>query len=128
MRWITSGAGHLAAAEARELQLATELAGLVLEPALDLLRGDLHLKAHSRVTELGDRRLQGGGHVRHDTVPADAGPHLRRRLLEARLWTGRAAHFVGGGADLARALSRHLLAAARARARVGLGTRRSLAG
>ena len=36
--------GHLAAAEAGELQLAAELRGLALEPALDLAGGHLHLR------------------------------------------------------------------------------------
>jgi hypothetical protein len=37
------------------------------------------------------------------------------RRLEARLWTGPAAHLVGGGLDFLEALARYLLARARSR-------------
>ncbi len=61
--------GHLAAAEAGELQLAPELIRLVLEPALQLARRHLHLQAHARVGKLGYGGLHGDRHPRHDTVP-----------------------------------------------------------
>ncbi len=46
--------GHLAASKARELQLAGELAGLVLDAHLELPGGHLHLQAHPRLGQLGD--------------------------------------------------------------------------
>ena len=95
----------LAAAEAGQLQLAPELAGLALEAALDLVRRDLAPEAHARVAELGDGGLEGGGHDRHDTVPArmrrTPTPPAASRRAEAWLWTGPVGHLVGGALDFA---------------------------
>ncbi len=63
---------HLAAAKTWELELAPELARLLLEATLDLPGGNLDLQAHTRVPELGDGGLHGCWHQRHDTVPPDA--------------------------------------------------------
>ena len=52
--------GHLALAEARQFQLAPELARALLDAILDLGRRDLHLHAHARLGQLGDGGLQGG--------------------------------------------------------------------
>ena len=49
MRWITIARRHLALAEARELQLATERGGGALEARLDLLARHLGVEAHAGV-------------------------------------------------------------------------------
>src|SRR5262249_1974508 len=58
----------LALAKAWELQLPAELAGPALDAILDLRGLDLDLQSHPRVAQLGNCRLQGPGHGRHDTV------------------------------------------------------------
>jgi len=45
------------------------------------------------------------------------GDGRRFRRLEGRLWSGRLAHLVGGGLDLAQALARHALGRPGGRAR-----------
>src|SRR5207245_11372759 len=93
------GPGPLAAPEPGELQLAPELPCLALEPALELLRRDLHLHAHARIRELGDGGLDGGRHPRHDTVPRMTAWRQQpaRKRLETSLWTGPLGHLLGGG-------------------------------
>ena len=102
--------GHLAAAEARQLQLAPELPGLALEAPLDLAGGHLHLQAHARVAELGERRLQGRRHAPPRYRAAACAPD-RERLSAAgaprrRCGPGPAAHLLGGALGRPRRRSR----------------------
>ena len=55
---------HLALAEARDLEVAAELAGGFLHLPLHRVGGDLHLHADARVTELGGACRNGSGHGR----------------------------------------------------------------
>ncbi len=134
--------GHLPAAKAGELQLAPELARLALQPALHLAGGNLHLQAHARVAELGDRRLQLGRLGRwpgrgcrasarfgsecltvrrhHATIPCRRCiPSVRAPYAPAGardVAVDRSAgHLVGGSLDFAAALARYLRVRARRR-------------
>ena len=53
---------HLALAKPWNPQVRAECASRLLNPALDLRRGDLGLQAHARLRKLGDRGGNGGRH------------------------------------------------------------------
>ena len=103
------GRRHLALAKARDAQLPAELAGRLLELALDLLGGNLGVDAHARLGELGDVRLD-GGHGR-----ADDSLTVWSWRIAARLVTGPVAFLLGGVIDVLA----YAAASARARCRAG---------
>ena len=73
---------HLALAKAGHAQVLAELARGGLHAPLDLLGGDLGLHAHARFGQLGDGRLDGGGHGSVTIAWArGAGPAARPRVL-----------------------------------------------
>ena len=77
---------HLALAKAGDPHLAPELAGGLLDAALDLLGGHLGVDAHARLRQLGDACLDRGmgGHAADDSFRACSGG-FAARLSPARL-------------------------------------------
>ena len=82
--------GDLPAAEARELEVASELSGGSLQALLDLVGRHLHLDPHARVAQLGDLCVQRYGHAA--TIPCGGWRDGRDFRLRAawRRGSGRA--------------------------------------
>src|SRR5207237_278689 len=108
---------HLSAPEARKLHLAPELRRLALQALLDLPAG---ISTCTRTRESPSSVTVVFTAVGTSaTIPCrrmgDGGARRRLRRLEASLWTGRAAHLIGGSLDFAEALARYSLRRLRSR-------------
>ena len=104
------GRRDLAGAKTGNLHLASELARLRLQRALDLLGGDLDVDAHARLGQLGDGGGDCGGHaptLSSACVRTRRPPHV---VFAAWIVTGPLGHLYAGVADWAGVLVRFVRA------------------
>jgi hypothetical protein len=97
----------LALAEAGDAHARAELARGALDAALDLVGRHLGVDADARLRQLGDLRLDGGGHGSADDTVRPV------ERLATWLVTGPVGHLVGGTMDWAELLARYWWARAR---------------
>ena len=103
MRWMTTGGGTLPLRKPGHAQVAPELArGRAATRRSHLGGRDLGLDAHARLGQLGDGRLDVGGHARR-TIASGHGPQRLPPATRAAAWlvTGPLGHLAGGVVDWA---------------------------